>query len=247
MKLLIKLFLSGFLFIALFYFSSCNNNNDSGIFKTKEDSIAFAKSIAKLYPEVCVKEIASSTWPKLIDTIKLPENLANNKLNESLYYKYAKQGNLLVSLGFNFQAGLNFAPPSGEVPVTDANKWIQNYRTDIGRRDLNKTFALNVEKKDLKVFYDTADCAGFRLYFGKKTLGSDEISIILTGYKNDASGNPGEDFYINRTDASGARVTNVVDDMTKCPTMCPRTDATKKMLGLFIGTSVPTAPTDRPQ
>ncbi len=131
--------------------------------------------------------------------------------------------------------GFTFATPSGPVPYADADGWVRNYREKADRSDLSIVFALNLEKKDIKKFYDTADFGGLRLYFGLKDKSKPkEISIIATGYRDATTGSDNEDIYLNEI-VHGTPVVNVIDDMSKCPTMCPREIVGRKMLGLFIG------------
>lgn len=140
-----------------------------------------------------------------------------------------------------------FTSIRSSVPMTEANIWVQNYREIAGRTDLTKVFALNLEKIDIQKFYDSANFGGLRLYFGiKDKTKPNEISIIATGYRDNVMGTDNEDFYLNEKDINGAPVINVVDDMSKCPTMCPRQIANRNMLGLFKGTPTLSKPTDRP-
>lgn len=50
MKLLLKIFLSIFLCVILISLSACNDNAGKDNFKTKQDSLAFAKTVFKAYP-----------------------------------------------------------------------------------------------------------------------------------------------------------------------------------------------------
>lgn len=50
MKLLLKFPFTIFLFAILLSFSACNDDSGKGYFKTKQDSLAFAKTVFKVYP-----------------------------------------------------------------------------------------------------------------------------------------------------------------------------------------------------
>ncbi|MEO6540543.1 MAG: hypothetical protein ABIN74_06130, partial [Ferruginibacter sp.] len=50
MKLLFKIPFTIFLFAILLSFSACNDNSGKDCFKTKQDSLAFAKTVFMLYP-----------------------------------------------------------------------------------------------------------------------------------------------------------------------------------------------------
>jgi len=225
MQLTLKTFTGTLLILSVFSFA-CNQNKENPCFKNKSDSVAFARSVLKVYPD---QENIMAKSGTTNDTIPIPENFEKKKeFIDGFYYKYYKAQNYLISKNPAEERGFGLAKSSGPITLAEANRYIGYYKDWINlsptgsATEYTKQFSYMIDSAAIGPIIRDADYVGLRIYMGMKVANDkDSQTVILTGYK--------------KTDSSDIYINNMAyDKATPCPWDCPclQSDASAKpMLG----------------